>query len=134
MEVEDRVVVLRVVGLCPHLTHRPEPERLHTVLYDDRHLAHVPSMHPRWQKINGACHSCHSWQDLRWRRITAMTTVWIITLIALAGTAVLLGLIANHDRGWHGPPPSHPPDPDLPPPMARIRGSPAHPPPQHPNY
>ncbi|HEY9564589.1 MAG TPA: hypothetical protein VIR30_12545 [Nocardioides sp.] len=49
-----------------------------------------------------------------------MTTVWIITLIALAGTAVLLGLIANHDRGWHGPPRSHPRDPDLRPPMARI--------------
>src|SRR3546814_7249638 len=90
MEVEDRVVVLRVVGLCPHLTHRPEPERLHTVLYDDRHLAHVPSLHPRWQKLNGACHSCHSWQALRWRRRSEEPTSELQSLMRITNAVFCL--------------------------------------------
>ena len=72
-EVEDRVVVLGVVGLAPHLAQRAEPERLDAVLDDDRHLAHADSLHPIWQKINAGCHSCHSWQDLDRSMITAMT-------------------------------------------------------------
>ena len=51
-EVEDRVVVLGVVGLAPHLAHRAQPERLGSVLDDDRNLLHGDSLHLQWQEIN----------------------------------------------------------------------------------
>ena len=73
-EVEDRIVVLGVVGLGPHLTHRAEPEGLRTVLDHDRDLVHGDSLPHRWQEINEHCHSCHWWQQCDGRRITAMTT------------------------------------------------------------
>jgi hypothetical protein len=51
-EVEDRVVVLGVVGLRPHLAQRSEAERLGLLLDDDGDLldgAHAPSLHEWWQ-------------------------------------------------------------------------------------
>ena len=45
-EVEDRVVVLGVVGLAPHLDQRAEPERLGPVLHDHGHLLHAAQHAP----------------------------------------------------------------------------------------
>ena len=51
-EVEDRVVVLGVVGLAPHLHQRAEPERLRAVLHDHGHGLHSDSVPQIWQEIN----------------------------------------------------------------------------------
>jgi hypothetical protein len=52
-EVEDRVVVLGVVGLGPHLAQRSEAERLGLLLDDDGDLLHGAlhglSVHHAWQ-------------------------------------------------------------------------------------
>ncbi len=65
-----------------------------------------------WQKINGECHYCHSWQDLERARIDAMNLFLAILLIA-ASTAYLVYLAAyiHHDgygsRAASGLPRSH---------------------------
>jgi len=48
-EVEDRYVVLRVVGLAPDLDERAETEGLGTVLDHHRHAVHGSSVPERWQ-------------------------------------------------------------------------------------
>ena len=53
-------------------------------------------MDPDWQKINEACHYCHSWPILDRRRITAMTTFAL--LIALIALTVALVRYARHDH------------------------------------
>jgi len=72
-------------------------------------------LRPYWQKINGDCLFCHSWQDQDRRRISAMTTVTLI-LIALAAVAYfgyLASLISGDGHGHRaasGLPRSHHPD------------------------
>ena len=96
LEVEDGVVVLGVVGLGPHLAQRAEAERLGLLLHDHGDLLHGTSVHGSWQEINQDCHSCHWWQELNGRMITAMNT--IIALLVLAAVVALLVSYARHDR------------------------------------
>jgi len=46
-----------------------------------------------WQKIEGACHSCHCWQEQDERKITAMSEILIsaiAVLVLLAGVVALV--------------------------------------------
>jgi hypothetical protein len=69
-----------------------------------------------WQKINVQCHFCHSWQDQIGRRITAMTVLTLILIVAalavVARGAVYLYDFVTNDGYGHltahaSPPRSH---------------------------
>jgi hypothetical protein len=55
-------------------------------------------MAPTWQEIDGSCQSCHSWQDLDARMITAMTVLLILSAIVLVATIVLTTIF---DPRWN---------------------------------
>jgi len=69
-----------------------------------------------WQKIDAGCHSCHSWQDLPWSMITAMTEIIVITtatliVAAIVGTILVTLREVFSDGGSHPRAPrSHVPD------------------------
>ena len=60
-----------------------------------------------WQKINALWLSCHSWQDLIRRSITAMTYLMILLLIVVAMSVQSVRLIVRDGRGPQRPPVSH---------------------------
>ena len=64
-------------------------------------------MPQRWQKINEACHSCHSWPHLDGGMITAMTYFIILLVIAAVMTAKTIDLLRHDGRGPAAPPTSH---------------------------
>jgi hypothetical protein len=92
VEVEDRVVVLGVVRLGPHLAHRAQPEGLDPVLDHHGYLAHASIMPGVWQKIYGYCHSCHSWRIINQRRLTAMNTFTSLLVLVPLTAALLVAL------------------------------------------
>jgi hypothetical protein len=64
---------------------------------------HAASLRHLWQEINEQCHSGHWWQDRAERRITAMTA--LIILLLLAGAVVVFTVaigslvdLLRHDR------------------------------------
>jgi hypothetical protein len=65
-----------------------------------------------WQKIDGHCHFCHSWQERDERRITAMTELIIFWTIVFVVAVVLSTLRDIYDDGLsrRQPPPSDYPD------------------------
>ncbi len=66
-----------------------------------------------WQEINGEWHSCHWWQDPVRRRITAMTFLILMSVLAAVMIAHSLRLVAHDGRGPQRPPASHFLDPDF---------------------
>jgi len=60
-----------------------------------------------WQKINALWLSCHSWQDLDRRSITAMTFLMILLLVVVALSVASVYLIVRDGRGPQRPPVSH---------------------------
>ena len=60
-----------------------------------------------WQKINVLWLSCHSWQDLDRRSITAMTFLMILLLVVVALSVASVYLIVRDGRGPQRPPVSH---------------------------
>lgn len=60
-----------------------------------------------WQKINAPWLFCHSWQDLYWRMITAMTFLILLLLVATALVVATVRLIVHDGRGPLRPPASH---------------------------
>ncbi len=118
-EVEDRVVVLGVVGLGPHLTHRAEAEGLDAVLDEYSDLVHGTILPHIWQKINEGCHSCHSWRELDGGMITAMTYLIVFLLVAAVMSAETIRLLLHDGRGPQRPPGSHFEDPRFRSPVAR---------------
>ena len=60
-----------------------------------------------WQKINALWLSCHSWQDLNRRSITAMTFLMILLLVVVALSVASVYLIVRDGRGPQRPPVSH---------------------------
>ena len=81
LEIEDRVVVVGVILLAPHLAHRTQAECCSAVLNDHGDLLqrHAIIIAAEWQKINALWHYCHWWQECNSRRITAMIT-FMVTL------------------------------------------------------
>ena len=69
--------------------------------------------HAEWQIINEGWLYCHWWQHRRGGRITAMTILVVMLIVALA-LAVAAVLLARHDgRGPSAPPRSHFDDPQF---------------------
>ena len=66
-----------------------------------------------WQKLDACRQFCRSWQDLRARRLSAMTTVAVLALallalaLLIALTVALVRTIASDGRGHDTPPRSH---------------------------
>jgi hypothetical protein len=54
------------------------------------------TLHPSWQEINYYWHSCHWWQEVNARMISAMTTILILTVLFIALAALVD--YARHDR------------------------------------
>jgi len=73
----------------------------------------------RWQKINVEWHSCHSWRDHDGVRLTAMTFLLIILVIAAAMAARTIDLLLHDGRGPAAPPSSHFQDPQFSSPAGR---------------
>jgi hypothetical protein len=74
---------------------------------------------PIWQKINGVCHSCHSWRDLDGGMITAMTYLMVFLLVAVVVSFETIRLVFHDGRGAQRPPRSHFEDPRFRSPGAR---------------
>jgi hypothetical protein len=64
-------------------------------------------MPEEWQKINGGCLYCHSWQDPPCRRLNAMIYLYLLLLITLAMVVGTLRLVVRDGRGPSLPPRSH---------------------------
>ncbi len=72
-----------------------------------------------WQKINGCCLFCHSWQDPDRCRITAMTFLVILLAVAVALSIQSLRVALHDGNGSQRPPQSHFEDPMFRSPAAR---------------
>jgi hypothetical protein len=72
-----------------------------------------------WQKINGACHSCHSWQESIGDMITAMTFIILLLAVAALLSAETVRRVITDGRGPQRPPVSHFLDTDFIAPSAR---------------
>lgn len=66
-----------------------------------------------WQKINGQCHSCHSWQESIGSMITAMTALILILAIAVVLSIQTIRLVLHDGMGSTRPPSSHFDDPQF---------------------
>jgi hypothetical protein len=72
-----------------------------------------------WQEINGPRQPCHWWLNLCGSKITAMTFLIILTLVAAALVVATLRLSVHDGSGPQRPPASHPTDPRFAPPAWR---------------
>jgi hypothetical protein len=60
-----------------------------------------------WQELVGSCQSCHWWQDVIQRIVSAMTLLLVLLAVAVA-TELVAGLrLVLRDRPF-APPASHP--------------------------
>ena len=66
-------------------------------------------MRTLWRNVNGHRQFCHSWRVLVERRLSAMTTFWIVlALVAAAWLVARLVVTLRHDGlGSAQPPASH---------------------------